>query len=169
MSLSSLVIEPLDRATHDRASFDCGEPALNDYLRLIARQHVDKGYARVWVAVEKPGASQVVGYYALSMTALLPEEMPRQAGVKRIPALLLGKLAVDRRCQGQQVGARLLMHALRTALVVSRQVGVHAVVVDALNERAAAFYQRYDFEQLTTGPRHLFKTIRDIGQLGLLD
>ena len=162
-----LVIERLDKSVHDRMDFDCGEPELNDYLRFTARQHADKGYAQVWVAVAEPGAVQVFGYYALSMTSLAPGELPRRTAVKKVPALLLGKLAVDKRCQGQSVGVRLLMDAQRSALLVSRQVGVYALVVDALNDRAAAFYRKYGFEELTTGPRHLFKTIKEIERMGL--
>lgn len=164
-----LVIERLDTTVHDRTSFDCGEPELNDYLRFTARQHVDKGYAQVWVAVAEPGSAQVIGYYTLSMTSLRPAEVPRKTGVNKVPAILLGKLAVDRRYQGQNIGVHLLMHAQRSALLISRQVGVHAFVVDARNERAAAFYRKYDFEELTTGPLHLFKTIKDIARMGLLD
>ncbi len=169
MSPTPLVIERLDKTVHDRMSFDCGEPEINDYLRFIARQHVDKGYAQVWVGVPEPSSPQVIGYYALSMTSLAPPEVPRKTGVKKIPALLLGKLVVDRRWQCQGIGVRLLMDAQRNALLVSRQVGVHALVVDALDDRAAAFYRKYDFEELTVGPLHLSKTIKDIARIGLLD
>jgi ribosomal protein S18 acetylase RimI-like enzyme len=168
VSRASLVIERLDAAVHDRAGFDCGEPQLNDYLRHTARQHVDKGYAQVWVAVGAPGSAEVIGYYALSMTSLRPEEIPRKPGVAKVPALLLGKLAVAQAHQGQRIGSLLLMHAQRSALLVSREVGVHALVVEALNDRAAAFYRKYDFAELTTGPRHLYKTMRDIARMGLL-
>ncbi|HUT75860.1 MAG TPA: GNAT family N-acetyltransferase [Armatimonadota bacterium] len=164
-----LVIERLDKSVHDRMNFDCGEPELNDYLRFTARQHVDKGYAQVWVAVTAPGSAQVLGYYALSMTSLAPGELPRKNAIKKVPALLLGKLAVDKRYQGQSIGVRLLMDAQRSALLVSRQVGVYALVVDALNDRTAAFYRKYGFEELSTGPQHLFKTIKDIERMGLLD
>jgi GNAT superfamily N-acetyltransferase len=164
-----LVIERLDPRAHDRTSFQCGVPPLDDYLKHVARQHIEKGYAQVWVAVPEPGSPQVIGYYALSMTSLLPEELPRRAALKRVPALLLGKLAVDRRYQGQGIGALLLLDAQRSALRVARQVGVHALVVDALDEQAAAFYRKYDFEELTIGPLHLFKTIKDIERMGLPD
>lgn len=164
-----LVIERLDKTVHDRLAFDCGEPELNSYLRFTARQHVDKGYAQVWVAVTQPGFSQIVGYYTLSMTSLTPDELEGKSGVRRVPAILLGKLAVDKRYHGQGIGIRLLMHAQRSALLLSRQVGVHALVVDALHEQAAAFYRKYDFEELTTGPLHLYKTIKDIARMGLID
>lgn len=167
MKVAPLFIERLDKSIHDRMSFDCGEAELNDYLHFTAGQHVDKGYAQVWVAVPKPGASQVIGYYALSMTSLAPEELPRKVALKKVPALLLGKFAVDQRHQGQKIGVRLLMDAQNSALLVSRQVGVYALVVDALNDRAAAFYRKYGFEELTTGPWHLFKTIKDIKRMSL--
>lgn len=164
-----LTIERLDKTIHDRNRFDCGETELNEYLRFTARQHVDKGYAQVWVAVTEPASPQIVGYYTLSMTSLAPDEVRAKAGIKKIPAILLGKLAVDRYYHGQRIGVRLLMHAQRSALLLSRQVGVHALIVDALDDRAAAFYRKYDFEELQTGPLHLFKTIKDIAQIGLLN
>jgi GNAT superfamily N-acetyltransferase len=169
VSVRPLVIERLDKNVHDWMDFDCGEAERNDYLRFTARQHVDKGYAQVWVSVPKLGSSQVIGYYTLSVTSLSPGETPGKSGLKKIPALLLGKLAVDRRYQGQQAGVRLLLHAQRCALLVARKVGVHALVVDALNDQAAAFYRKYDFEELTTGPLHLFKLIKDIARMGLFD
>jgi ribosomal protein S18 acetylase RimI-like enzyme len=163
-----LVIERLDKTIHDRRDFDCGGPSLNDYLKLTARQHMDKGYAQVWVAVCEPGSSQIVGYYTLSTSALRPEEVPDKPSIKMVPVVLLGRLAVDNRYKGQNIGVRLLFHAQRSALLLSRNVGVHALVVDALDENAAAFYRRYDFEELTTGPLHLYKTIKDIAALGLV-
>lgn len=169
ISLIPLVIERLDKDLHDRQDFDCGESELNTYLKTIARQHMDKGLAQVWVAVTEPGSPRIIGYYTLSMTSLEPEDLPRKIGIKRIPAILLGKLAVDQRFHGQKIGVRLLMHAQRSALLVSRQVGVHAMVVDALDEQAAAFYHKYDFEELTSGPLHLYKTLKDIAKMGLLD
>ncbi|MFB3880177.1 MAG: GNAT family N-acetyltransferase [Armatimonadota bacterium] len=169
MSCAPLSIELLDKSVHDRTDFDCGAAELNDYLRFTARQHVDKGYAQVWVAVSGPGSPHVIGYYALSMTSLAPDELPRRVAVRKVPALLLGRLAVDRRHQGQKIGARLLMSAQHNALLVSQQVGVHALVVDALDDHAAAFYRKYGFEELTTGPLRLFKTIKDIERMGLPD
>ncbi|MHB1462841.1 MAG: GNAT family N-acetyltransferase [Armatimonadota bacterium] len=168
VSPSPLVIERLDKAVHNRRDFDCGEPALNDYLMFTARQHVDQGYAQVWVAVPEPGATQVIGYYTLSMSAVESDEVPHKTGIKKIPAILLGRLAVDNRYQRQNIGVRLLIHAQRSALLLSRNVGVHALIVDALNEQAAAFYRKYDFEELTTGPLHLYKTIKDIAAMGII-
>ncbi len=164
-----LVIEHLDKTVHDRRNFDCGEPSLNDYLKFTARQHMEKGYAQVWVAVSEPGSPQIIGYYTLSTSALQPEDVPGKPSINKVPVVLLGRLAVDNRYKGQKIGLRLLFHAQRSALLLSKRVGIHALVVDALDEQAAAFYQNYDFEELTTGPLHLYKTIKDIEALGLID
>lgn len=164
-----LIIERLDKAVHDRQSFDCGEPSLNDYLKLTARQHMDKGYAQVWVAVSEPGSPMIVGYYTLSTSSVEPEQLPGKPAIRKVPVVLLGRLAVDSRFKGQRIGVRLLFHAQRSALLLSQRVGIHALVVDALDEQAAAFYRKYDFEELTSGPLHLYKTIKDISAMGLLD
>jgi len=166
--MPALVVECLDKAVHNRRDFDCGDQGLNDYLARTARQHVDKGYALVWVAVSEHGSARVMGYYTLSMSSLAPDDLPRPAGVKKVPVVLLGRLAVDKRYQGRNIGTRLLAHAIDSALSLSTQVGLHAMVVDALNEQAAAFYQQYGFEKLTTGPLHLYRTIEDIAGLGMI-
>jgi predicted N-acetyltransferase YhbS len=106
-----LVIERLDKRVHDRRDFDCGESSLSDYLKFTARQHMDKGYAQVWVAVSEPGSPHIIGYYTLSTSALSPDEMPSKAPIKKIPVVLLGRLAVDKRYKGQKIGLRLLFQA----------------------------------------------------------
>jgi len=164
-----LVIERLDKTVHNRSDFDCGVPSLNDYLKFTARQHMDKGYAQVWAAVSESGSSQIIGYYTLSTSAIMPEQMPGKPSINKIPVVLLGRLAVDNRYKGQKIGVRLLFHAQKSALLLSRNVGIYALVVDALAEKAAASYRKYDFEELTTGPLHLYKTIKYIAALGLID
>lgn len=151
-----LVIERLDKNIHNRNDFDCGEPSLNEYLQSTARQHMEKGFAQVWVAVSSPESPQILGYYTLSAGALEPEAMPGRSPIKSVPVILLGRLAVNERYRGQQIGVRLLFHAQRSTLLLSRGVGVHALVVHALNEKAAAFYRKYDFEELTSGPLYLY-------------
>ena len=101
--LTPLVIERLDRTVHNRRDFDCGEPDLNDYLMFTARQHMDKGYAQVWVAVPEPGSARVIGYYTLSMSAIAPPEMPGKVGISKVPAILLGRLAVDKSHRGRNM------------------------------------------------------------------
>lgn len=163
-----LVIEKLNKDLHNRRGFDCGEPELNDYLMFTARQHVDKGFAQVWVAVSVPGSPDIIGYYTLSMTSIEPIGTLDNLKIRKIPVLLLGKLAVDQRYRGLRIGERLLMHAQRSALLLAREVGIHAIVVDALHKKAAAFYRKYDFVELTADGLRYYKTLADIRKMGLL-
>lgn len=152
--------------SHDRDSFDCGERPLDEYLRRYAGQHDRKGLGRTYVAVEH-GGTAVKGYYTISSGAVsfevVPENLPRYP----VPVVLLARLAVDRTARGQGLGAMLLVHALKRAQDVSEQLGVHAVVVDALNDTARAFYLKYGFSELLDDPLHLFLPVRKIRQLGL--
>ncbi len=158
-------IERLSSA-HDRSSFDCGEQALDDYLRRYAGQHDRKGLGRTYVAVER-GGSVVKGYYTIASGAvsfeIVPENLPRHP----VPVILLARLAVDRTVRGRGLGTMLLLHALKRAQNVSEQLGVHAVAVDALNDSARAFYLKYGFSALLDDPLHLFLSIKKIRHLGL--
>lgn len=158
-------IERLSPA-HDRSSFDCGEQTLDEYLRRYAGQHDRKGLGRTYVAVER-GGSVVKGYHTISSGAvsfeIVPENLPRHP----VPVILLGRLAVDRTTQGHGLGAMLLVHALKRALNVSEQLGVHAVVIDALNDRARAFYLKYGFSELSDDRLHLYLSVKKIRHLDL--
>lgn len=152
------VVEPLSRG-HDRAHFDCGEPALNDYLRRQATQDTRRGVSRVFCAHER-GSSQVLGFYTLSATSFSKSHLP-EAEAKRlphypIPAALLGRLAVDRSCQGQGLGKFLLFDALHRVLQAAETLAVYAVVVDAKNQDAIAFYERYGFIRFPDTASRLF-------------
>lgn len=153
-------------SSHIRDSFDCGEPALDEYLRRYAGQHDRKGLGRTYVAVER-GSSVVKGYYTIASGAVsfevVPENLPRYP----VPVVLLARLAVDRTARGQGLGAMLLVHALKRAQDISEHLGVHAVVVDALNDSARAFYLKYGFSALSDDPLHLFLSMKKIRQLGL--
>lgn len=153
-------------SSHIRDSFDCGEPALDEYLRRYAGQHDRKGLGRTYVAVER-GGSVVKGYYTIASGAVsfevVPENLPRHP----VPVVLLARLAVDRTARGQGLGAMLLVHALKRAQDISEHLGVHAVVVDALNDGARAFYLKYGFSALLDDPLHLFLSMKKIRQLGL--
>ena len=81
-----LVIEKLNKNLHNRRGFDCGEPELNDYLMFITRQHVDKVFAQVWVAISESGSPDIIGYYTLSMTSHEPIDALENLKIKKIPA-----------------------------------------------------------------------------------
>lgn len=152
-------IEPLARH-HDRAAFSSGESALDIYLQRQASQEVRRRFAAVFVLVgDQPEV--VAGYYTLSATAIDAHALPVHIVRKlphytKVPATLLGRLARDLRYRGQGMGERLLMNALWQALAGSGMVGSFAVVVDALNERAASFYRRFGFQPLSDAPMRLY-------------
>lgn len=153
---------------HDRDGFSCGIEALDNYLRRQARQDFKK---RVSVAfVLTPDGITIAGYYTLSQYSVLLEEVPAEVARRlprypQVPATLLGRLAVHTRFRGRRLGELLLMDALKRALDGSRQVASAAVVVDAKNDAARAFYLRYGFLELPSRPDRLFLPMATIEQL----
>ena len=168
MALTNIAVAPLGRQ-HDRTAFRCGAEALDRYLRQQARQDADKRVAAPFVAV-KPPATQVLGYYTLSASVLtladLPDELVRKLPrYPQLPVTLLGRLAVDESTKGQGLGEHLLLDALHRSLAHADQIAAMAVVVDAKDENAAAFYRHYGFIPLQTQPSRLFVPMRSIAQL----
>ena len=149
--------------THNRQGFDCGVFSLNQYLQRSARQNQDKDIGRTFVLVDE-GQDRIWGYYTLSSATINFDEYPENAGLPRypIPAILLARLAVDQRRQGEGLGRDLLLHALNTARRYAETIAAAAVVVDALDEAAQAFYEKYGFQPLNKPGRHLYLTMKKI-------
>ena len=151
-----------------RGSFSCGEGALNAYLKTRARQEMDKRIAVVYVLLDE-AEERIAGYYTLSSLSVELPEGARKGLPKypEYPATLLGRLAVDKRYQGQGLGKRLLLDALGRSLAGSRAVASYAVITDAKNEQAEAFYARYGFLLLSTadGGRRLFLPMGTVEKL----
>lgn len=151
-STPDLAITPLGDA-HDRAGFTCGVESLDRYLQTQAGQDVRRRANGVFVLTDKATPDRVLGYYTLCATALPPGDVP-EAARKHIPryplvsATLIGRLAVATDRQGQRLGAVLLADALRRALASAETVGSSMVVVDALDDGAAAFYAAHGFVRL---------------------
>lgn len=147
-----LVVGPLDDS-HDRAAFTCGVESLDRYFQAQTGQDVRRRANGVFVLVGKADPARVLGYYTLCATALAQGDVP-EAARKHIPryplvsATLIGRLAVAKDWQGQRLGAVLLADALRRALASAETVGSTMVVVDALDEGAAAFYTAHGFVRL---------------------
>jgi len=121
-------ILPLTGA-HDRLAFDCGRDELNDWLKRIARQHQDKGLSRTFVATEGHAPTRPCGYYALTLAEVEHRHLPeawRRKLPRRIPAVRLGRLAVDRACQKKGLGELLLVDALLRARRIHVEAGVSA-------------------------------------------
>jgi ribosomal protein S18 acetylase RimI-like enzyme len=145
-------------ADHDRDSFDCGSPALNEYLSKRAGQDARRRIATCFAAIEKT-SGQLAGYYTLSACGVALEDLPPDLKKKlprypTVPAILIGRLAVDRRFQGQRLGEALLANAL--CRMLNAEIAAAIAVVDAKDEPAAKFYQRFGFLELSTTPRRLF-------------
>jgi ribosomal protein S18 acetylase RimI-like enzyme len=162
-------VEPLG-PHHDRTSFSCGEPALDSYLTRQASQDIRRRIAQVFVLAGDP-PTRIQGYYRLSAAAFEKAELP-PALAKRlphypVPAAVLGRLAIDRSCQGRGLGETLLMDAVRRTLRASAAMAVYALIVDAKNERAQTFYERYGFRSFATTPRRLFLPLETFEKLGL--
>ena len=153
---------------HDRAGFDCDEPALNEFLRRLARQQAERGFNRTYVAVEGEG-SEILGFYSLSAGGVEFQHWPTGLRLPRypVPVARIGRLAVDQRRQGSGVGRLLLRHALQVSAALAEQIGLYAVVVDAKHAEAAAFYVRFGFQPFQDGGLGLLLPLATIRQAGL--
>lgn len=162
------LIESLDSKAHDRAAFSCGAPELDRYIRELASQDVKRDVARVFVALQA-GAPTVCGYYSLSAANFQRYELPADKAKRLprypVPAALLGRLAVDDGMKGKGLGAFLLMDALNRLLLATQTLAVHAVIVDAKDDAAAAFYRKYGFIPFAGGARRLFLPMATIRRL----
>jgi GNAT superfamily N-acetyltransferase len=138
---------------HDRANFSCGVDSLDRYLRSQASQDVKRKANGVFTLVERDTPSVVLGYYTLCATSLDQGKVPAAARkhVPRYPlvsATLVGRLAVAQARQGEGLGGVLLADAVRRAYASAATVGSSMLVVDAINDRAAAFYESHGFARL---------------------
>ncbi len=138
----------------EKQSFHCGEPSLDNYLQRTAGQDSRRQLSVCYV-LHRQTSAEVMGFYTLSSFAIMAEELPepyrRKLPYPRIPATLLGRLAVDLTHQGKKLGEFLLMDALQRSLASAAEIGSHGVVVDCLHEKAAQFYAGYEFEPLQSG------------------
>lgn len=157
-------IERISRG-HNTKDFDCGEPELNSFLNRFALKNDSKDVGRTFVAV-RPGEPQVVGYYTISSGAVTFAQLPAELKLPKypIPTAHIGKLATDRSVQGQGLGEALLFDALRRAESASNEIGIRAVELIALNERAKEFYLKYGFRELLNDPKRLYIEIGTIRQ-----
>lgn len=161
-------IEPFDPRLHDRDGFGCGAPELDAYLRQRATQDVKRDVARVFVALSG-NERRVQAYYSLSAASFdkegLPPVLAKRLPHYPVPAVLLGRLAVDDRNQGQGLGAHLLIDALCRIERASQTLAVHAIVVDARDDNALAFYERFGFAPFADTERRLFLPMATVRQL----
>lgn len=138
--------EPIAKK-HDRDAFDCGEVALNEFLRRHARKSHDLGGAKTFLAIDDADNKTIHGFYSLSPASVefarTPETIRRGLARHDVPGFRLARLAVDRRSQGQGLGGQLLLAAGRRCLLAASEVGGVMLVIDAKNERVAGWYASY--------------------------
>ncbi len=156
----ALAIQELDARRHDRTGFDCGVDVLNRYLKNLATQHRAKGIATTFVLVEVEQPTQILGYYALSAATIELERLT-DADRKELPdyptpAVRIGRLAASVSVRGQGVGELLLQNAIKRVLQARSTLGVYAVVVEAKNAKAEAFYRKYGFRRCDSHSRQLY-------------
>lgn len=171
MSEQAALTERYDAATHEVADFACGEESLDRWLHRYAGQSGRRDATRTFVVGNEHGV--VRGYYTLVAGQIEHEEATRAArkGLSRhfpIPVAILARLAVDERSQGQGLGASLLNDALERICRAAQEVAVRAVVVHAIDDAAAGFYDRFGFRSLSTAPRTLMVTLVELRGAGYL-
>lgn len=161
--------QPYVPGRHDLEQFSCGESSLDTWLREQAAQAAIRGTARTWVWVNEDGY-RVVAYYALSAHKVAPALVPSRlrGGTAEIPAVLIGRLALDRSLRGEGLGEVLLADALWRIVQASRTVGARLVVVDALAEQVACFYERLGFRRVP-GSLLLVQRVSDVAAAVLGD
>jgi GNAT superfamily N-acetyltransferase len=151
---------------HDRAGFDCGVPALNEYLQRYARQNHESGGAKSFVAVAPESPNTILGYYTIVPGAIdfgkVPGPAKKGLGRYEVPVFRLGRLAVSLARQGQGLGGELLIAAGERALAVAEAVGGVALAIDAKDDRAAEWYERFGAVRLLDDPLKLILPLATI-------
>jgi GNAT superfamily N-acetyltransferase len=147
--------EPVGKC-HDREAFDCGEEALNEFLRRHARKSHELGGAKAFLAIDDADNKTILGFYRLSSASVeyarTPEIVRRKLARHDVPVFRLARLAVDRRVQGHGLGGQLLLAAGRRCLRASAEVGGVALLIDAKNERVAGWYAGFGAVPLLDAP-----------------
>jgi GNAT superfamily N-acetyltransferase len=158
MTLTAWHEEPISKK-HDREAFDCGEDALNEFLRRYARKSHELGGAKTFLAIDNSDNETILGFYSLSSASVdyarTPDILRRGLARHDVPGFRLARLAVDRRLQGQGLGGQLLLAAARRCLAAAEEIGGVVLVIDAKNERVAAWYAGYGAVPLLDAPLSL--------------
>lgn len=153
---------------HDRSGLECGSAELNDYFRKYARQNHETGGAKSFVAVSPDEPTRVLGFYSIGPGAVefarVPARLTKKLARYEVPVFRLGRLGVSRSLQGQGLGAELLLAAGVRALSVASQIGGVALAIDAKDERAAGWYERFGAARLLDDPLKLILPLTVIAE-----
>jgi GNAT superfamily N-acetyltransferase len=150
--------EPISKK-HDRDAFECGEEALNEFLRRYARKSHDLGGAKTFLAIDDGDNKAILGFYSLSPASVeyarTPDIVKRGLARHDVPGFRLARLAVDRKLQGQGIGGQLLLAAGRRCLRAAAEIGGVVLIIDAKNEKVARWYASYGAAPLLDAPLSL--------------
>ena len=153
--------EPLGEQ-HHLEGFDCGKPALNDWLRRHARQAQGSGSAKTFVVTED---NRVTGYFSLTVgqvdTLDAPERIRKGMGQHPVPVVILARLAVATQDRGRGIGVGMLRDAIRRTLLIAEQAGIRALLTHPLDEDAASFYTRFGFIPSPLREQQLLLLLKD--------
>jgi len=148
--------------SHRLEEFDCGKPALTDWLLHHARQAQGSGSARTFVTCNQ---NRVAGYYSLTVgqidTLEAPERIRRGMGQYPIPLVILARLAVDLDYQKRGLGFSLLQDAIMRTIAIADQAGIRALLTHPIDAAADAFYRRFGFEPTPLQERQLILLLKD--------
>jgi GNAT superfamily N-acetyltransferase len=149
-------------AQHRLEGFDCGKPALNDWLLRHARQAQGSGSAKTFVVADE---GQVAGYFSLTVgqidTLEAPERIRKGMGLYPVPVVILARLAVSQRDQGRGIGFGLLQDAIRRTMLMAGQAGIRAMLTHPIDEDAAQFYTRFGFIASPLREQQLLLLLKD--------
>jgi predicted N-acetyltransferase YhbS len=153
--------EPLG-ADHQLEGFDCGKPALDDWLLRHARQAQGSGSAKTFVVADD---ARVAGYFSLTVgqvdTLDAPERIRKGMGQYPVPVVILARLAVSRQDQGHGIGLGLLRDAIRRTILIAEQAGIRAMLTHPIDEEAAKFYARFGFIASPLSAQQLLLLLKD--------
>ena len=162
---SSLLIKLLS-SNHDRQAFTSGNLTLDAYLRKQAKQDIDRRICKVYVLVSPKKPDQIIGFYSLSTSLLdakiLPNILSRKLPKHPIPAALLGRLAVSEIYHGKGYGKLIVADAIKRVLAISEEIGIYALLVDAIDAKARSFYEYFGFRKLEGNTQQLFLALKSI-------
>jgi GNAT superfamily N-acetyltransferase len=158
--------EPISRK-HDRNAFDCGDPAMNEFLRRYARQNHDLGGAKTILAIDDADSQTILGFYSLAPGAIAyagtPGMIRRGLAQHDVPGFRLARIATHVGMQGLGLGGQLLAAAARRCLRAAAEVGGVVLIIDAKNARAAQWYAGYGAVALSGKPRTLVMPLATFG------
>ena len=157
-------IEFLDKS-HDRKRFDCGNTQLNIFPQKAARQHITKGMSRTFLLINDENSKEILGFYTLSICEVETEYLPPIIAKKypdQVPALKLARLAVSKQHQHQGFGNYLIGSAIEKVILISENVGIIGLFVDAKDNHTKEYYEQFGFISLNGKPLILFLPIKTL-------